>query len=222
VSDAPTSESPALWRARELLGAVAIPAWAGFHLWEQWSAFGGRAVFVDRMTSTSHGPLALAAELLLGIAPVVAWLAIEARLLRAPEPAALKVAMADSPALALRLGWIARVGSWVLFFFVLVHAVWIFAPKLIDGSEPLIAWLRLRDELGTWPLATVHAVGLTALAVHVWGAVPRAAILLGWGETPQARRAARLSGGIVGVALLILYAQLAGWHAAGTGTIWPI
>jgi len=214
--------SPALWRARELLGAIAIPAWAGFHLWEQWSAFGGRGAFVDRMTRTSHGTLALLAELLLGIAPVVAWLALEARLSRASEPPGLRYAMADSPALAVRLGWIVRIGSWVLFFFLLVHAAWLFLPKLTEGSEPLLTWLRLRDELGTWPLATVHAVGLTALAVHVWGAVPRAALVLGWGETPQARRAARLSGGIVAVGLLVLYAQLAGWHAAGTGTIWPI
>ena len=211
-----------LWRAREWLSVVVL-AWAAFHLWEQWSAFGGRAAFVERMTTTSHGSLALAAELGFGVLPVLAWLGIEARLLMtSAEPVALRMSMAENPELARRLGLIVRGASWVLFWWLLVHLVWLFMPKLTEGSEPLRAWLRLRDGLGTWPLAIAHALGLTGLAVLVWATPVRLAIMNGWATTPEARSSARLSGAIMAIAWLVLLAQLVGWHAAGAGAIWPM
>ena len=212
-----------LWRARELLGSFAVLGWGSFHLWEQWSAFGGRDAYVGRMAVTSHGTSALAAELLLGVFPVLAWIGLEARLRAlSKEPEALRAAMAETPALARRLGPITTVGSWVFYLWLAYHVVWLFGPKIAEGSEPLRTWLYLREGLGTWVHAVAHAIGLTAFAVHVWGAVPRTAIVMGWAPTPESRRAARLIGWIVGVALLVLYAQLAGWHAAGAGTVWPL
>lgn len=197
--------------------------WGGFHLWEQWSAFGGRGAYVERMAATSHGGVALAAELLFGVLPVLMWIGIEARLRAlSKEPEALRCAMAETPELAKRLGAIATVGSWVFFAWLVYHIVWLFGPKIAEGSEPLRAWLFLRDGLGTWVHAVPHAIGLSALAVHLWAAIPRTAIVMGWAPTPESRRAARLVGGIIGVALLVLYAQLAGWHAAGAGTVWPL
>lgn len=217
------SGSKSLWRARELIGSVLVLGWAGFHLWEQWSAFGGREPFVARMTSTSHGGAMLWVEVLFAVLPALAWIGIEVRLLMSgPEPSELRDAMAETPEMSKRLGGIVRVGSWVFFLFLLVHMAWLFLPKLTEGSEPLRAWLRLQDGLGTWPMAIVHALGLTGFAVHVCGAVPRLAIVMGWVPTPESRRAARLSGLIMAVGFGVLYAQLAGWYAAGAGTIWPM
>lgn len=211
------------WRARELAGSVPVIAWAAFHLWEQWPAFAGRDAWSARMASTSHGPFAIAAELALGIAPVLAWMALDVALrVRGEEPTELRHAMAEDPEAARRLGLLARAAGWLLALFVLYHAAWLWLPKLTSGSEPLRAWTALRASLGTWPHAIAHAVGLTALAVHVWSTAARLPILLGWAETPETRRAARLSGLIVAAGLLLLYAQLAGWHAAGRGTVWSI
>lgn len=209
------------WRTRELAGAV--PAlWAGFHLWEQWAAFAGRETWSARMARTSHGALAVAIEVALGLLPLVAWMALDVGLrARGSEPEALRAAMAEDPEGARRLGRLVRVAGWVFALFVLAHAGWLWLPKLTLGPEPLRAWSLLRSELGRWPFAVAHAVGLTALAAHVWGCVPRASIALGWATTAEGRRAARLSGLIVALGLLLLYAQLAGWHAAGRGTIWP-
>lgn len=197
--------------------------WAAFHLWEQWSAFAGRERFVARMSGTSHGPLAIAVEIALGLLPIVVWLGLEARLVTlGPEPSELRGAMAEHPELARRLGSVVRVASWVLLCFLVVHAVWLWLPKLTEGSDPLRTWLRLRDELGTWPMAIVHALGLTALGLHVWAAPVRMGIVFDWLPTPESRRAARLSGAIVALMVLVLLAQLVGWHAAGAGTVWPM
>ncbi len=210
------------WRAHELLGSVPIALWAGFHLWEQWAAFGGRDLWLERMARTSHGALALAVELALAILPALAWVALELRLrAQRSEPEALRFALAEDREAARRLGLLARVGSWVFFGWLLYHAAWLWLPKL-SANEPLLAWVALRDRLGTWPHAIAHAIGLTAMTVHLSAAAPRLAIALGWVSSPEGRRAARLSGLIVALGLLFLYAQLAGWHAAGRGTLWSL
>jgi hypothetical protein len=210
------------WRAHELFGAAAYP-WACFHLWEQWSAFAGRGAFLERMSSTSHGGLATAAEIALGLVPAIAWIGLEARLrVQGPEPTDLARAMAEDGEAAKRLGLLARACSYVFYGWLLYHAAWLWLPKLIEGDEPLRTWLTLRDGMGTWLHATLHAIGITAFAVHLFAAVPRAALALGWAGGPEARRAARLSGAIMSLGLLLLYAQLAGWHAAGAGAIWSV
>jgi hypothetical protein len=214
--------SPTAWRVHELLG-LAPAVWALFHLWEQWPAFAGRDDFVVRLSATSHGAAALAAELLLGLAPAVAWIGLEVSLRRSgPEPEDLRLALAEDEALAERLGLLARVASWVLFGWLLYHAAWLWAPKLLEGSDPIRTWQRLRDGMGTWAHAVPHAVGLTAFAVHLWAAVPRAAVALGGAGAVTNRRALRLSGLVVALGLALLWAQLAGWHAAGAGTVWPM
>ena len=210
------------WRAHELLGAAVYP-WACFHLWEQWSALAGRGAFLARMSSTSHGALAITAEVALGILPAVAWIALEVRLrLQGPEPSDLARAMAEDEEAAKRLGLLSRSCSYIFYGWLLYHVAWLWLPKLTEGEEPLRTWWVLRDGMGTWLHAGLHAVGLSAFAVHLWAAIPRASLALGWAGTPEARRAARLSGAIMSLGLLLLYAQLAGWHAAGAGTIWSV
>ena len=211
------------WRAHALIGTVPVLAWAAFHLWEQWAAFAGRDAWSARMTRTSHGALPIAIELAVGLLPVLAWMALDVGLRRRhPEPEELRMAMAEAHQSARRLGLLARASSWALMLFVLYHAGWLWLPKLLEGSEPLRTWTELRSGLGAWPHAIAHAIGLTALAVHTWASIPRLAIVLGWVSGPESRRAARLSALIVAAGLLLLYAQLAGWHAAGRGTIWSI
>lgn len=211
------------WRAHELLGSLPIALWAGFHLWEQWPAFAGRDAWLARMAQSSHGALALAIEIVLAVAPALAWIALDLRLqIQRSEPEALRLAMAEDPEVARRLGLLVRAGSWIFFGWLLYHAAWLWLPKLTTGGEPMRAWIAMRDGMGTWPHAIAHAVGLTAMTVHLWAAVPRLAIALGWVGSPEGRRAARLSGLILALGLVLLYAQLAGWHAAGRGTLWSL
>lgn len=219
-----TSTQAKLWRARELLGSVGLLPWLGFHVWEQWAAFGGRERFVARLTGTSHGALPIVIELALGIAPIVAWIVVEARLriARVEEPPELAGAMAEDPEIARRLGLIVRVGSWVLYGWLVYHVLWLWLPKLTEGSDPLRTWLRLRSGLDGWPRASLLALGLGGLFVHLCGAFVRLSVALDLARTVETRRAARLSGLIVAVGLLVLFAQLAGWHAAGAGTVWPL
>jgi hypothetical protein len=211
------------WRAHELVGGLPVAAWAAFHLYEQWAAFAGREAWLARMARTSHGALAVAIELGVAVLPALAWVGLDLALrARSPEPAALRSAMAEDPELARRLGLLARACSWVFFGWLAYHAGWLWAPKLAAGGEPLLAWVALRDGMGRWPHAILHAVGLTAFAVHLWAAAPRIAIALSWVDSPEGRRAARLSGFVVALGVVLLYAQLAGWHAAARGTLWSI
>lgn len=211
---------PAAWRAHALVACVPI-AWVIFHLWEQWAAFAGRDAWVARMSTTSIGGGAILGEVLGGVLPIVLWIVLELRL-RRREPIALRFAMAEDPALAQRLGLVTRAASWLFAMWALYHAGWLWAPKLVGDVEPLRTWVVLRNELGTWPHAVAHAIGLTALAVHVWAAIPRAAIAQGLADRPESRRAARVSGLILALGIVVLGAQLAGWHAAGRGTVWSM
>lgn len=218
-----SSASVRLWRAHELLGALPVAVWAGFHLFEQWSAFGGRDAFVARSSGTSHGPLALAVELALAISPALAWIVLDVGLrARQPEPPALVHAMAEDVETARRIGLLVRVASWLFFAWLVYHAAWLWLPKLVEGSDPVRAWERLRIGMGSWPHATLHAIGLSAFFVHLAAAVPRLFISLDWAETVENRRTARLCGGLIAALFLVLYAQLAGWHASATGTVWPL
>lgn len=205
------------WRAHELAGSAPL-VWAGFHLWEQWAAFAGREGWAARIARTSQGGWAIALELAVGILPALVWMALDVGLrVRGEEPAPLRNAMAEDPESARRLGLLARVGAWVFLLFLLYHAGWLWLPKLTEGFEPLRSWAALRGALGTWPHAILHAVGLTALAVHAWASVTRLGIVFQLVDAKDARRALRLSAAILAVALLLLYAQLVGWHAAGRG-----
>lgn len=210
-----------MWRARELVGALGIVGWALFHLYEQWSGFAGRDAYVARTLSTSVGTLATLTEVALGILPVLAFLVLDGLTWRSREPEPLRGALADDPDLALRLGRIGRWGSRVLALFLLYHVAWLWLPQ--PGSEdPTQTWSTLHQSLGTWPHVIGHAIGMTALAVHVWQSLPRLALVLGLVQRAEMLRALRISGIIVGVGILLLFAELAGWHASGTGIIWPL
>lgn len=211
-----------LWIARELTGGLGPLVWGAVHLFEQWSAFGGREAFVSRTTQTGHGALATAAEILIGIAPVLAYIALDLILARREEPETLAQASAEDEALARRLSRLGKWGSRVFALFVLYHVAWLWLPKLVEGSDPVRTWLALRDGMGLFAHTIAHAIGLTAFAVHLWQSIPRLAAVAGLGRSPEQRRAARMSGLILAIFALLLFAQLAGWHAAGTGTIWPI
>ncbi|MEC7525187.1 MAG: hypothetical protein VYE22_35215 [Myxococcota bacterium] len=211
-----------LWRAQALIGLAPILVWAGFHLWEQWAAFGGRTRFVTRLASTSHGGAALATELLLAIAPALGWIALELHLRRGTEPAALAGAMAERPEMARRLGLLVKAGSWLFFAWLVFHVGWLWWPKLVEGSEPVRTWAQLRGGMGAWVIAIPNAVGLTAFGLHVWGAIPRALAAFELAGEPSTRRTARACGALLAVGFVVLYAQLAGWHAAGAGTLWSL
>lgn len=216
----PDGPAPGAWRVHTLVAGLPV-AWAAFHLWEQWAAFGGREAWAARMLATSVGPAALVAELALGVLPALVWVALTLRL-RGSQPEALRLAMAEDRALARRLGLLTAACSWVFMGWLLHHATWLVAPRLLRGADPWASWVALRGQLGTWAHAVGYALGLTGLAVHTWSALPRLAVAYGWVWTPEGRRAARLSGAILAIGLFLLYAQLAGWHAAGRGTVWSI
>ncbi|GAB5542625.1 MAG: hypothetical protein SangKO_023850 [Sandaracinaceae bacterium] len=220
-SAAPLSRAR-LWRAQALIGAAPVLVWAGFHLWEQWASFGGRSAYAARVAATSHGAAAIATELLLAIAPALAWIGLELHLRRGEEPPALAGAMAEEPETARRLGLLVKAGSWLFFAWLLFHVGWLWWPKLVEGSDPIRSWIQLRAGMGAWAIAIPNAIGLTAFGLHVWGAVPRALVAFGLGAEPSTRRTTRLCAGLVAVAFVVLYAQLAGWHAAGAGTLWSL
>src|SRR5690606_18753111 len=103
VRSSPMVDERRLWIARELTGGLGPLVWGAVHLFEQWSAFGGREAFVSRTTQTGHGALATAAEILIGIAPVLAYIALDLILARREEPETLAQASAEDEALARRL-----------------------------------------------------------------------------------------------------------------------
>ncbi|MCC6874013.1 MAG: hypothetical protein IT378_06870 [Sandaracinaceae bacterium] len=207
------------WVAHSVLGVVPILLWAGFHLWEQWAAFFGRDAFVSRLAATSRSPTGVALQVVILIA-IAAFAYLELTLRRSAEPEPLALALAERPEAARRLARLARVGTWALLAFVAYHALWLAMPRLA-GGDALEAWLRLR-QLGSWSHAALHAIGLTGLAIHLWTALPRMAIALGWAQSPETRRGARVSALLVAALFLLLYGQLAGLHASGTGTLWSL
>src|SRR5688500_16952219 len=108
------------WRLHEILGALPVALWAGFHLWEQWAAFSGRDAWAQRMTASSHSAIAIASEIAIAIVPMLAWIALEVYLrMRTREPEALRRAMAEDETSAARLGLLARVASWIFFAWML-------------------------------------------------------------------------------------------------------
>ena len=211
------------WRAHAVLALVPVVGWAAFHIFEQWSAFGGRDAFVARMLATSHGTLALALETALVVLPLTAWIALEIRLrLRRREPPALRGSLAEDPTTARRLHRLTVLASWLFMGWLVYHVGWLWLPKWLSGSDPTRTWGQLQSAMGTWPHAIANALGLSAFVFHVWAAIVRGTVALGWASDAESRRAARLVGLIVAALFVLLGAQLIGWHAAGTGTVWSM
>jgi hypothetical protein len=210
------------WRLHALVSSVPVALWTGVHLWEQWAAFGGRARWLNRMGATTGGVLGPALELLLGILPLLLWFTLEVRLRPAGEPEALRWAYGEGASQRIRMGRLATVAGWVLLAFLAYHAAWLWVPRVLGGAEPAVAWAQLETSLGSWAHATAHAVGITALAVHLAFAPARVLVAYDLLGDAEGRRAARLSGAVVAVLLFVLYGQLAGWHATGAGTFWSV
>ena len=212
-----------LQRLREALASLGVGAWAVFHLWQEWSGFKGRHVWEAHQSSGGESVWRLIALLTLGLTPVIIVCSLDLILLRRREGRArVARALAENESLARRLLLIGTAATWSLAVFALYHAAWLSLPTLLGRSGPSATWSRLMDGLGTWPHAAAHAVGLTALTIHLWQSVPRAALTFGRVERAETRRAIRAGGLVLGLTLLALYAQLTGWFAAGAGTVWPM
>lgn len=212
-----------LQRLREALACLGVGAWAVFHLWQEWSGFKGREVWEAHQSSGGGLAWRLVALLALGLSPVVIVCVLDLILWRRREGRArITRALAENESLAHRLLLLGTAATWSLAVFALYHAAWLSFPTLMGRSGPSATWARLLDGLGTWPHAAAHAVGLTALTIHLWQSVPRAAMTFGIVERAETRRAIRVGGLVLGLTLLAMYAQLTGWFAAGAGTVWPM
>jgi|GEM_PF-2192115 len=219
---APDTEVGAPWFRTEagwqvMLGVVPLLPWALFHLAEQWSALGGRALWLGRMRANS-GPVGTLSEVLV-VASVATWLVL---LGRGRDRPSVSVAVAYQSALGRALLALERPAAWVTAVLVLVHAATLWLPRITGQASLLEGYEILREATGRLPGLTLACVGITAFVLHVAASLPSAALLLGLGQSRDARQGARLVSVGFAACLLILFTQLAGWHATGGGVIWPI
>lgn len=208
-------------RLHPLLAALPLGLWTVFHLWEQWSAFGGREAWLARMRQTSGGTLATLIELVLVVVPLAVWagLAIADLVRRRPLPGA---AREGDPLLAAALGRAAPFATIAAIAFVAIHVAHLWGPKLVRGASELETWSALTHDLGTAPMLAIYAIGLTAVAIHLAVAIPAALESLGWIARPPARTQALLVSTVFALCAWVLAAQLFGWLATGHGTFWSI
>lgn len=188
------------------------------HLGEQWSAFGGRIEWLMRMRATSSGPLVGVVELAV-VVGYGAWLTLQLRALRrerADDPTASESLLARAHAS------VARPAALVTAALALLHALVLWLPRVLGHASLLESYELLRTASGTLPVLVLAALGLSALALHVAAGVPTALAALGWMRAPEARQAVRLVSSGLAVCVLVLAVQLFGWHATGTGTVWPV
>lgn len=212
------------WRTedgwRVMLGAVPLLPWALFHLAEQWTAFGGRVSWLGRMRVTSAGPLMGALELIV-VAACALWLVllVRGRLRKRPFPGH---EVAAESALGRALGTLEEPAAFLTAALVSVHALTLWLPRFLGQASLAQGYELLRTASGLPAGLLLAAFGISAFVVHVACVVPSAVLLVGGGTSRDTRQAARLVGVGFAVCLLILFTQLAGWHATGTGTVWPI
>jgi hypothetical protein len=190
-----------------------------FHLWEEWSVFDGRWAFIARHGATSS-VVATLAELVLFIVPLVVWAGLLARALvrRASIPGE---ARPGDGAVARALGSVIRVVSPVAAAFVLFHAGMFWGGRVLFGETPLRSYDLLQVTMGRPFHLVVWGIGIPAVLWHVAATLPdglEAAGIVG----ESGRRQAHVVTAVLGACLFVLYAQLAGWLATGTGTFWPI
>lgn len=206
-------------RALAVLSAVPLGAQLLFHVWEQWSLFGGRHAYVDRLAATTDG-LASFVELVLFVLPLAAWAVLLGRALarRGPIPGE---ARPGDPALARALGSVIRVVSPVAAIGVLVHVVALWVPRVAGGEPPLWSYDQLRTSFGVPLWMGFYGVLVVAVPWHLAATLPDGLEALGVvGEA--GRRSAFVVTVVLGACLFLLYGQLAGWLATGLGTFWDI
>ncbi|WP_157068990.1 hypothetical protein [Sandaracinus amylolyticus] len=206
-------------RAHALVAALPLALWLVFHLWEQWSVFGGRDAWIARMASTSRGPLAIAIELVV-IAALVAWAALTVRALvrREPLPGA---AREDDAGIVRAIGRLAPFASLASIVFLVIHVATMWAPKLA-GADLVAQWVTLTHALGRPEVLVLHALGLTVIALQLVTSIPAALEALGLVRTERARRSSMLVAATLALCVWLLAAQLVGWLGTGVGTFWAI
>lgn len=217
VTDASREER--LARAHALVATVPLLAWSAFHLWEQWAAFRGRLAWMVRMRMTSPG-IGTAAELVLGVLPIVVWAAlhVRARVRGDRLPGASREG--DEP-LGRGLGAVGPTASTVAILFLLWHLGWLWGQRML-GASLVEVYDSMQRTLGLpWALV-LHAFGLAAVAWHLAAALPDGLEAAGVVSSAEGRRSTRLVTLVVGLCLFVLTAQLVGWLGTGTGTFWPI
>lgn len=214
-------------RAREarwlaILSVFAVLPWLVLHLWEQWAAFAGRAAWLERMHGTSGSVGMRIAELVGGVLPIVALAVLGGRALAAGGPLPGHQVDADDGALVRFLSRAAKPALVTTVAFLVVHVGWLWLPRALGQASLGEGYEALRVAAGTPALLVVHAIGLSAVAVHVAASVPAWLVSSELVTTRGARRSAALAAAGLGTCLLILLVQLYGWHATGAGTVWPV
>ncbi len=209
-------------RSLALLSVFAVLPWLLFHLWEQWAAFAGRAAWLERMHGTSGSVGMRVAEVLGGVLPVLALAVLGGRAIAAGGPLPGHAEHDDDGALVRFLGRASKPALALTAAFLLVHVGWLWAPRALGTTSLAEGYEALRVAAGTPFLLVVHAVGLCAVAVHVAASLPAWLVVSGIVESREGRRSAALLGAGLSACLLVLLVQLYGWHATGTGTVWPV
>lgn len=208
-----------LARVHAIVATVPLLFWGAFHVWEQWAAFRGRLAWLVRMRATSNG-VGLAAEILLGVLPLVLWSALHVRARLRGERLPGAARESDEP-LGKGLGLVGPWASSVALAFLAFHVVWLWGAKMM-GAAPVELYDMMQRTLGLpWALV-LHAVGLAAVAWHLAAALPDGLEAAGVVSTPEGRRSTRIVTLVIGLCLFVLTAQLTGWLGTGTGTFWPI
>ena len=212
---APWFRTEAGWQV--MLGVVPLLPWALFHLAEQWSALGGRAAWLGRMRANAGAAGSLLEVLV--VLSVLAWLAL---LARGRERPSVSAPVAHESGLGRVLLTLERPAAWITAVLVLVHAATLWLPRITGHASLLEGYEILREATGRWPGLLLVCLGVPAFVLHVAASIPSCALILGFGGSRDARQGARMVSVGLAACLLILFTQLAGWHATGGGVIWPI
>jgi hypothetical protein len=212
---APWFRTEAGWQV--MLGVVPLVPWALFHLAEQWSALGGRAMWLGRMRANAGVGGSLLEVLV--VLSVGAWLVL---LARGRERPSVSATVAQESGLGRALLALERPAAWITAVLVLVHAATLWLPRITGQASLLEGYEILREATGRLPGLVLVCVGIPAFVLHVAASIPSCALILGFGGSRDARQGARVVGVGLAACLFLLFTQLAGWHATGGGVIWPI
>lgn len=202
-----------------MLGVVPVIPHALLHLGEQWAALSGRTAWLERMRATSSGPLATLLELVVVVA-YLAWLVLLVRGLA--SGVVVRGALRSESWLARAHASVERPAALITAGLAALHAAHLWLPRALGRASHLESYETLRTVTGTPLGIALTALGLTAFCAHVAASIPTALLVLGVGEARDTRQSVRLVSTGLSACVFVLAVQLAGWHATGTGTVWPI
>lgn len=218
LSVSPDAREPV---ALATLSVVAIVPWLLFHLWEQWSALAGRSEWLARMNGTSTGVMRLL-EGIFGVLLPIALAVLTARAIVRGGALPGHAVDDDDGALVRGLARTSKPALVTTLVFLIIHVGWLWAPRAIGRVSLAEVYEALRIAAGTPGLLLVHAIGLSAVGLHVAASIPAWLVATRRVTTRATRRSAALVSSGLALSLLVLLTQLYGWHATGTGTVWPI